>query len=526
MKKLIRHLSRKRTPQGLQIPGTKQAPNHAGGYVFEVDRWQRLERFLVIGSSGGTFYVNERDLTVESAGVVMECLAEDAARTVRTIVEVSEAGRAPKNGPALLALALAFCEPTAVPFAKEALPRVARTASHLFDFMTAVRQLRGFGRALRGAIADWYLQKPTDKLAYQMVKYRGRSGWTHRDVLRVAHPKDGDRDALFRWAVNKPQADGAAPLPSIVQGFEAARSADVSKVAALVREWGLTHEMVPTAALKDRATLEALVERMPLGALVRFLGRLSAADVLTGGSDAEAAIVARLRDADAIRKARLHPIALLIALRTYASGQGVRGKLAWRISGRVVDALNDAFYLAFENVVPSGKRHLLAIDVSGSMGWNHCAGSEVLTCSEAAAALALVTARVEERTLTLAFSHVMQHLNISPGQRLDDVLRRIGETPFGATDCAQPMLWALKRKEPVDAFVILTDNETWYGDTHPVQALRRYRDVMGIPAKLVVVAMTGTQFTIADPDDAGSLDVVGFDTAAPRVIADFIAGRV
>ena len=56
---------------------------------------------------------------------------------------------------------------------------------------------------------------------------------------------------------------------------------------------------------------------------------------------------------------------------------------------------------------------------------------------------------------------------------------------------------------------------------HPAQALRAYRDARGIPAKLVVVGMTSNGFSIADPDDAGMLDVVGFDPATPPVIADF-----
>jgi 60 kDa SS-A/Ro ribonucleoprotein len=39
-----------------------------------------------------------------------------------------------------------------------------------------------------------------------------------------------------------------------------------------------------------------------------------------------------------------------------------------------------------------------------------------------------------------------------------------------------------------------------------------------------VVGMTATEFTIADPSDAGMLDVVGFDAAAPAVMADFSRG--
>jgi 60 kDa SS-A/Ro ribonucleoprotein len=34
--------------------------------------------------------------------------------------------------------------------------------------------------------------------------------------------------------------------------------------------------------------------------------------------------------------------------------------------------------------------------------------------------------------------------------------------------------------------------------------------------------MASNGFSIADPDDAGMLDVVGFDTATPQVIAGFV----
>ena len=69
--------------------------------------------------------------------------------------------------------------------------------------------------------------------------------------------------------------------------------------------------------------------------------------------------------------------------------------------------------------------------------------------------------------------------------------------------------------------MIYTDSETWAGHVHPSEALDRYRQATGIPAKLVVCGMVSNGFTIADPDDDGMLDVVGFDTAAPRVMADF-----
>jgi 60 kDa SS-A/Ro ribonucleoprotein len=101
------------------------------------------------------------------------------------------------------------------------------------------------------------------------------------------------------------------------------------------------------------------------------------------------------------------------------------------------------------------------------------------------------------------------------------VLRATSALPFGGTDCALPMLEATKHRWPVDLFVVYTDSETWAGQVHPAQALRQYRERMGILAKLVVVGMASNGFSIADPNDAGMLDVVGFDTAAPQVLADF-----
>ena len=85
---------------------------------------------------------------------------------------------------------------------------------------------------------------------------------------------------------------------------------------------------------------------------------------------------------------------------------------------------------------------------------------------------------------------VLSGLAISPRQRLDDALRVTAGLPFGPTDCALPMQWALREGRAVDTFVVYTDNETWHGSEHPHQALRRYRQATGIPARLVAVSYT------------------------------------
>lgn len=116
----------------------------------------------------------------------------------------------------------------------------------------------------------------------------------------------------------------------------------------------------------------------------------------------------------------------------------------------------------------------------------------------------------------------VEPLPISAGMRLHAAIAAVSGLPMGPTDCALPMLYAAEKKLEVDAFVVYTDNETYFGNIHPAQALKQYRDKMGRPAKLIVVGMTATPFTIADLNDAGSMDVVGMSVDCPAVMSDFI----
>jgi 60 kDa SS-A/Ro ribonucleoprotein len=266
--------------------------------------------------------------------------------------------------------------------------------------------------------------------------------------------------------------------------------------------------------------------------------------VLTPRSSGTATVVTHLGDRERLRRARVHPIAVLAALRTYASGHGARGQGTWNPVVAVVDALDAAFYTTFANVEPSGAHLLLALDVSGSMTHGHIAGVPRLTPRDASAALALVTAATEpsyeivgfhagrggwkagKRRQWYAGHDGLTPLAISPRQRLDDAIRTVSDLPFGGTDCALPMLYARAQEIEIDTFVILTDSETWAGGVHPAQALADYRRASGLAARLVVVGMVANEFSIADPNDPGMLDVVGFDTATPQLVSDFARGAL
>ncbi len=173
------------TPQNEPVPGYGQAANEAGGYTWPVDNWARLDRFLVLGSESGTYYVGPRELTRQNATAALECIEEDGARVVDRVIEVSETGRAPSNDPALFVLALCAAAESASTrkAALEALPQVARTGTHLFHFLEFVEGFRGWDRSLRRAVGRWYSEKSAHQLAYQAVKYRQRDGWRHREAI-------------------------------------------------------------------------------------------------------------------------------------------------------------------------------------------------------------------------------------------------------------------------------------------------------------------------------------------------------
>lgn len=500
-----------------------QVKNSAGGFVWRAGDWDRLNRFLILGSEGGSYYISERKLTKQNGDVVMRCLASDPERTVNTIVDISDAGRAPKNDPALFALALAAAseDVKSRTLAFAALTKVARTGTHLFTFVEYVDSMRGWGRGLRNAVAKWYTEKDADKLAYQVLKYGQRNGWSHRDLLRLSHArsKDASTNSVLAYAAGK--SENPEMLPGIIQ-LMPSKDASAKIWAQAIRELNLPREVVPTEHLNNAAVWEALLERMPMTAMVRNLGKMSSLGLLSSNTSQWAKHVANeLTNEEKIRKSRAHPISFLLAQKIYGSGHGRLGSLSWSVNGRVKDALDDAFVLAFGNVVPTGKRISMAIDVSGSMGGFTCVGADALTARDGAAAMALVTARVEKDCDVVAFSHKLVDFHIGKNDTLSSVIGRMERMPFGSTDASLPVKAAASTGTKYDAFLTYTDSETWMGG-HPAQSLVAYRKQTGLQSKMVVVGMSSNGFTIADPSDPGMLDVVGFDTSAPNVISEFV----
>ena len=403
-------------------------------------------------------------------------------------------------------------------------------------------------------------------LAYQVTKYANRNGYTHRDLLRLSHAKaSGDVGEVLRYivkgelpamreteAVPSSHYDMLGEVPYIpehvayLHAVEQAKASDsVDEILFLIETFDLPREVIPTQFLKEKAVWSALLQKMPMTAMIRNLATMSRVGLLQPMSEAAKTVTEALYNAEKIKKARIHPIQVLSALRVYSAGGKAPTMYGYRAISRssggefeplapIQKALTEAFYTSFGNVEPSGKRTLLAFDISGSMDSGEIAGVPGLTPREAAAVMGMVTARAEWTEgkqkfplyHSIAFTTTVSAFSITPTDSLENVVNKMRRMQMGGTDVAQAVLYADKQGLEIDTFIIYTDNEHWAGHITPVEALRQYRRKTGIQARCVAVGMTATDFSVLDSKDPLSMNVVGFDSAAPQIISQFSRGEI
>lgn len=560
-------LGSNKTAQNKPI-NTNQIKNDAGGYVFKADMWVTLDRFLIMGIPGNTFYVSQKNLVVTHVHVLTDCIKEDGIRCVNRVIELSASGRVVKADAPIFMFALIqkYGDLSTRQYAYDRTYILCNTFYKLTKLISERKGLGlGWSRGLRRAIALWYENKGLPYLIYQALKYPNRNGMSQRQLIRLAHiPRSGDpaRDLVYDWLASskKETRHGHMNSEELAQelwrlyGLGQAYARDLLHATPTVEQAikgingeGFTHEMIPTHLLKEKKVWEALVESMPFTATVRNLNRLSSLKVIDPLSGNET-IVNRLTNKSHVQLSNIHPISLLIARKVYQSGEGLKGKLNWVPSSWIVTALENAFYHAMNTWPSTGKRLLIGVDISSSMNSVNVSNDIPFKPSELAGALACVLAHIEPSSLIMGFTQKFEPLDINSNTSLADAMKEANNyhNMMGATDCAMPMMYALgfdanqhiqfnriivddyikSEREPllVDAFIILTDNETWIGKIHPQQALDTYRKQVNQNAKLVVVAMQPSRntITIADPEDPLSLDIVGFDASVPQLIQDFV----
>jgi 60 kDa SS-A/Ro ribonucleoprotein len=516
--RLASHVNPANIPQ-TQPLDNRMIKNSAGGYTYAVSCWDQLSRFVLLGTYGGTYYVNEQKLTKTNVDALVECMTEDPKKYAATVAQISLDGRAAKNDFAVFALALA-CAKNINGSRKEALSvlnDVCRIGTHLFQFLEDYKGLGGgFGRSIRTAVSNWYTSKSIDSLANQLIKYRNRNSWTHKDAFRVCHVRNDEKNHIIRYVVKG--WEGGVEYPAAINAFEMLKTADSARAVEIINSYNVTREFVPTNLLNDKNVMNALAMKMPISAMIRNLGNMTRVLDWQPSEPCKALdrTLDNLENPELISKGRVHPMFVLTALRQYEQGGGISS--SWKVHPKIVSGLNDAFKFSVKSADKLGTKILQAVDVSGSM---YCPAGTNFSCLEAAGSMALVNSLVEPYVHNIAFSDKIDNANVVLHDRMSvsEAARAFGNG--GGTDLALPITWALSNNKSFDLIIVYTDNETYLGRRHMADLWKEYRKTINPNAKLVIASTAANQYTVGDPNDNSVLQCVGFDANLLTVIQNW-----
>lgn len=538
------------TPQTQPAPGrTDMVKGPAGGYGFQKDRWNQLEDFLILGTTGGSYYLGQDQLTQQNVSVVIELAKSHGAQLVQLVVEISTSvpPRAPKNRGCLYALAAAsaFGDPAAVQAVKAALPQVARTTDHLAAFFGYRKLLKSkttargtspvAGRAYRSALAAWFTASDVNDVAFRACKARQRKtpageAFDLRDAIRMAHPASDtpERQLLFRWLAGKADdAEAARVLPAVDNFITAQAVKTPAEAIRVVTDRRVPWEFLPSAVLADRGVWEALTETIGVTALIRNLARMTRIGTLAPFAAANVTVIRRLTSAEALARGRIHPMDVYLALRVYAAGTSQPNPKAerstWTPVPEILDALEVAYDLSHGHVQPSGKKFVLAVDSSGSMTYGHVSftGANLGQAYHVASAIATMIKRIEGANVHVVdVDTAVRNSRITPRTNLREISS--WRASGGGTDLSLPMTYAMQYDLRVDGFALLTDNATWAGHIHPFQALEQYRQRYNPGARFVDISMVPSGFSVADPKHEGVINMTGMDASLPVALAGYL----
>ncbi len=508
--------------------------NAEGAYVFEISNTKRAERFLVLGSEKGTYYVNKETLTakcIESFDNLLKT-EKGSKELADLIVKISDGGLAPSNKPCVFAVA--YCYLNADKNRKifeDIVNKVCRYSTDFYSFVDSVLLMNGkkWNRSLRRIVSNWYNKFDANGLAHQFAKYPSRtvregviaSKWSHKDLLRLSHTMasneaNGD---VFKFAVGKidPEKSNSEFLKAYAKTSKAKKY--TSEIGKLISAFKMPHECISNEIKGNKALWESLVPEMNLGALLRNLPKITS---LFDGKDNIFNIVAeKLNDEKELAKARIHPIKVLSVINEYKAG--TNRNLTWVPNRKIIDSLDDAFYKAFKYVEKTDKDIFVGVDMSGSMTTHMVNHIPNMTCATGAVAMAMSLIHCADNANVYLFDSP-SYAGIKPSgfskkQRIDDACKLVGRG--GGTDLSLPVRHALDNNIKTDCFVIFTDNDVNTG-VHHYQLLKEYRKKINPMAKAVICSMSGAHYSIADQDDVLSLDISGLDSNTPNIILNFI----
>lgn len=480
--------------------------NNAGGNAYAMSPEHALAQLAATGTLNDTFYTS----AVEQLDTVLDMCSKCTPEYVAQVAIYARESGFMKDMPAVLCAYLSNN-----PIVEKIFPRVIDNGKMIRNYVQIMRSGKVGGRKSLGTrpkrlIQQWFATRDADKIFYQST---GNSP-SMVDVIKLSHPKpvSKEHNALFKYLMGKEVKNN---LPVLVKRYESLKAGKSKSTTGLPWEMVTGLNLTPEVWKEIAKSSTWTQTRMNLNTFKRH-GVFDNKELLTE-------IVARLKNPELIRKARVFPYQLMAAFTN-----------ATDIPVQVSNALQDAMEIAVENVPQINGQVFVFPDVSGSMaspvtGYRSTATSKV-NCVDVAGLVASVFMRKNENTVVIPFD-IQCHLRATKLNPRDSIMtnaRTLSKFGGGGTSCHLPLAYLNSERRKGDLIVYISDNESWC-EPQSYRATATYAEWLKFKknnpnAKMVCIDIqANTTTTVKNTNDI--LNIGGFSDTVFSQIASFVSGE-
>lgn len=499
------------TVKGLFTPKADTV-NEAGGKAYKLLPKHALAQYAATGCFSNTFYADAG----EQLDKVLELTRElDAEFVAKTAVYAREKGYM-KDMPAFLTAVLSTKDKALF---EKVFPRVIENGKMLRNFVQIMRSgavgRKSLGSLPKRMVREWFETRRAEIIFKQSI---GQTP-SFADILKMVHPKpkDAEKEALYGYFIGR-EID-ADKLPEIVKAFEKFKNGDTLEVP------NVPFQMLTALPISTKEWTQ-IARNAPWQMTRMNLNTFQRHGVLKDAEMVEM-IANRLRDREAIRKAKVFPYQLLSA---YTAASANR-----EIPREITEALQDAMEIATENVPEiKGKVYVLP-DISGSMhsavtGYRKGATSAV-RCLDVAALVAAAILRKNPTAEVIPFSDNIVKADLNPRDSVMTNAQKLAGLPSGGTNCSAPLVSLNAKNANGDLVIYVSDNESWMDSKRSwnsgTETMKQWNAFASRnkDAKLVCIDIQPYANTQAQ-ERADILNVGGFSDQVFSLIADFANGTM
>lgn len=486
--------------------------NEAGGIAYKLSPKAALAQYAATGCFNNTFYADAGEQLDKVLALASEVDAEFVAKTA---VFARDKGHM-KDMPALLLAVLSIRDKDLF---ERVFPRVTDNGKMLRNFVQIMRSgavgRKSLGSLPKRMVREWFENRASEQIFKQSV---GQSP-SIADILKMVHPKpaDAEREALFGYFIGREISTDK--LPEIVKQFERFKNGDSARVP------DVPFQML-TALPLGKSEWTAIARSAPWQMTRMNLNTFQRHGVFE--DEAMVKIVAeRLRNAEAIKRARVFPFQLMSAFKAAEANSG--------IPRAITEALQDAMEIATGNVPAIEGKVFIFPDISGSMrspvtGYRKGSTSKV-ECLDVAALMSAAMLRKNPTAEVIPFSDDIVEVNLNPRDSVMTNAKILASLPSGGTNCSAPLKELNRRKAKADVIVYVSDNESWIDSKRSwntgTETMRQWNEFKSRnrDAKLVCIDIQPNAHTQAQ-ERRDILNVGGFSDQVFSLVSEFANGNL